>query len=186
MRWTPLALLFLVVGCGGAHQVAARQAPAKDPRACTAAAPGFRTCFKPGIPSNPTIERRAASGWTVLTGPLKHPDPSAEWGPQVWVSPDRQTLLAEWVFPCDSAVSVFLPVRGGTPRVVTGQLDWRKAPLSRALGWTRDAKPVCVSSASAACSSSTRDRSADCTRGRRAARAARRSRRSSRPRPCLS
>jgi hypothetical protein len=138
MRRSLLLLLLVVAGCGGGHQVAVRQAPAKNPRICRAAAPGFRTCFKPGIPSNPTIERRAGSGWTVLAGPLKHPDALAEWGPEVWVSPDRQTLLAEWHFPCDSAVTVFLPLRGGTPRVVTGQLDWRKAPISRALGWTRD------------------------------------------------
>jgi hypothetical protein len=88
---------------------------------------------------HPTIERMTASGWAVVTGPLKHPDPSAQWG-RVWLSPDSRTLLAEWQFPCDSEVGVFVPMRGGTPRVVTGQLDWRKAPISRPLGWTRDGK----------------------------------------------
>jgi hypothetical protein len=61
------------------------------------------------------------------------------WG-RVWLSPDRQTLLAEWEFPCDSAVAVFVPAQGGTPRVVTGQRDWRKAPISRPLGWTHHGK----------------------------------------------
>jgi hypothetical protein len=54
--------------------------------------------------------------------------------------PDGQTLLAEWLFPCDSAVAVFVPLGAGTPRVVTGQLDRRKAPISRPLGWTPDGK----------------------------------------------
>jgi hypothetical protein len=65
--------------------------------------------------------------------------PDAAWG-RVWLSPDSRTLLAEWLFPCDSAVAVFVPLGGGTPRVVTGQLDWRKAPISRPLGWTHDGK----------------------------------------------
>jgi hypothetical protein len=43
-------------------------------------------------------------------------------------------------FPCDSAVAAFVPLQGGTPRAVTGQRDWRKAPISRPLGWTSDGK----------------------------------------------
>jgi hypothetical protein len=88
---------------------------------------------------HPTIERRAGSSWVVVTGPLPHPDPTAVWG-QVWLSPDRRTLLAEWQFPCDSAVAVFVPARGGKAWLVTGQADWRKAPISRPLGWTPDGK----------------------------------------------
>jgi hypothetical protein len=68
------------------------------------------------------------------------PDTFAEWGPDLWLSPDARTLLAEWDFPCDSSVAVFVPFDGGAPRVSTGQRDWRKAPISRPLGWTRDGK----------------------------------------------
>ena len=31
---------------------------------------------------------------------------------------------------------VFVPAGGGTPPVVTGQMDWRNAPVSDGLGWT--------------------------------------------------
>jgi hypothetical protein len=64
---------------------------------------------------------------------------SAQWG-AVWVSPDRRTLLADWQYPCDSAAATFVPAMGGTPRLVTGERDWRKAPISRAVGWRRDGK----------------------------------------------
>ena len=61
------------------------------------------------------------------------------WG-AVWISPDRRTLLAEWEYPCDSAAAVFVPANGGKPRLVTGERDWRKAPIAHALGWTSDGK----------------------------------------------
>jgi hypothetical protein len=101
---------------------------------------GFRTCWGPNARHpNPTIERRTASGWTVVTGPLKPAEPSAQWG-AVWLSPDRRWLVAEWEYPCDSAAVVFVPARGGKARIATGEKDWRKAPVARALGWTRDGK----------------------------------------------
>jgi hypothetical protein len=100
----------------------------------------FRTCWGPDAQDpNPTIERRTATGWALVTGPMKPRDMSAQWG-EVWVSPDHRTLLAEWQYPCDSAAVVFVPAAGGTPRVVTGERDWRKAPGARPLGWTRDGK----------------------------------------------
>jgi len=140
VRWRAFALLLLVTGCGGTQHVASRSVATKVPRSCTLATPAFRTCLV-GRKQHPTIERLTASGWVVVTGPLKHADPDAEWGDgALWLSPDSQTLLAEWVFPCDSAVAVFVPLRGGTPGVVTGQLDWRKAPMSRPLGWTADGR----------------------------------------------
>jgi hypothetical protein len=131
-------LLLVASGCGNTGHATTRQAQSYRPsKTCTRAAPAFRTCFLGARNVHPTIERMTAAGWAVVTGPLKHPDPSAQWG-RVWLSPDSRTLLAEWQFPCDSEVGVFVPMRGGTARVVTGQLDWRKAPISRPLGWTRD------------------------------------------------
>jgi hypothetical protein len=126
----PLTLLLLAAGCGGARHVAVRQAPVRNPRTCTMSAPGFRTCSAV-MPSNATIERRTTSGWKVLTGPLKPQDPAAEWG-EVSLSPDGRTLLAAYEYPCDSAVVVFVPAAGGTPRVVTGEADWRRAPVAHA------------------------------------------------------
>jgi hypothetical protein len=141
VRISALAVLVLAVGCGEATHATTQQARAHQPaKTCERAAPAFRTCFQNGRDLRPTIERMTASGWAVVTGPLKHADPDAMWRPKIWVSPDADTSLAEWDFPCDSAVAVFVPMRGGSPRVVTGQLDWRKAPISRPLGWTRDGK----------------------------------------------
>jgi hypothetical protein len=139
VRWSALALVVLAAGCGGTQHVGSRTRPAQVRKTCMRATPAFRTCVLVGPPLRPTIERMTAAGWAVVTGPLKHPDPDAQWG-RVWLSPDSRTVLAEWDFPCDSAVGVFVPLRGGTPRVVTGQLDWRKAPISRPLGWTRDGR----------------------------------------------
>jgi hypothetical protein len=57
------------------------------------------------------------------------------WG-SVRKSPDGKTLLIQWDHPCDSAHSFFIPASGGRARVVTGERDWRKAPVTYALGWT--------------------------------------------------
>jgi hypothetical protein len=100
----------------------------------------FRTCWGPNaLHPNPTIERRTPSGWELVTGPLIPSDMSAQWG-AVWLSPDQQTLLADWQYPCDSSVVVFVPARGGEARLVTGERDWRKAPVADGVGWTRDGK----------------------------------------------
>jgi hypothetical protein len=99
----------------------------------------YRTCFSVGVHTRPTIERWAASGWRVVTGPLEPREPSAQWYGG-WLSADRRTLLVDWQFPCDSSVALFVPALGGKPRLVTGEKDWPKAPLARSLGWTHDGK----------------------------------------------
>jgi len=141
VRARALVLLVLVAaGCGGkaAAPVQGRHVVRPSPD-CTAAAPGYRTCFAfPGHPA--TIERRVGSEWKLVTGPLKPADPTARWGLQVRLSPDKRTLLADWDFPCDSSVTVFVPATGGVPRLVTGERDWRRAPISRPLGWTTGGK----------------------------------------------
>src|SRR6266487_4629121 len=102
MRWMPLVLVFAAVGCGGAHEVAARKATTHDARTCTPSAPAFRTCFDSrSLKPRPTIERMTASGWSVVARSLQPPDPSTQWGPKVWLSPDGRTLLAEWLYACD-------------------------------------------------------------------------------------
>jgi hypothetical protein len=62
------------------------------------------------------------------------------WGTRAWLSPDRRTLLAEWLYPCDGHIAVFVPATGGKPRIVTGEADWRKAPPTYPLGWTPSGK----------------------------------------------
>jgi len=166
MRWVlVLAVAVLAAGCGGQKKTADEKTGAglakvettcveglncEAPevkaagRSCNPAGQGyrgreFRACSNRGVPSNPTIERRTAAGWTVVTGPLKPAEPSAQWG-AVWISPNRRMLLAEWQYPCDSSAAVFVSASGGKPRLVTGERDWRTAPVARALGWTSDGK----------------------------------------------
>ena len=138
MRWIAVGLAICAAGCGSSYYNASSNAAAQPVRMCTRATPAFRTCLV-GRKHRPTIERSTASGWLVVAGPLRPSDPAAEWG-DLSLSPDGRMLLADWLFPCDSAVAVFVPLDGGKPRVVTGQLDWREAPLSSGLGWTRDGK----------------------------------------------
>jgi len=127
-------------GCGAADRKVARVKSPQTHRSCLATSVfGFRTCSSAKPPANPTIERRTASGWKVVTGPLRPPDPAAEWG-EVSLSADGRTLLAEYQYPCDSAAVVFVSAEGGVPRLVTGEADWRKAPVAHALGWTRDGR----------------------------------------------
>ena len=75
-----------------------------------------------------------------MAGPLKPVEMGSGWGTDVRPSPDGRTLLAEWSFPCDGHLAVFVPVAGGPPRIVTGEKDWRKAPPTVPLGWTSGGK----------------------------------------------
>jgi hypothetical protein len=141
-----IVFVILLCGCGNEQHAVVKAkvaAPAKrsqTDRTCDAAGvPNIRTCVNKGIPSRPTIERWTGSRWRVVTGPLDPPEPSAAWA-EVSLSPDGRTLLAAWVYPCDSAAVVFVPARGGAPRLVTGEKDWRDAPVAHPLGWTQDGR----------------------------------------------
>jgi hypothetical protein len=141
-RLLVILAVFAAVGCGETrHAVNADVTTTRrDPRTCSAlSAHGYRACFSAGVYTKPTIERRTPNGWQVLARSLRPPEPSAQWYGG-WLSHDRRMLLVDWGFPCDSAVAVFVPTDGGKPRVVTGEADWRKAPLSRGLGWTSGGK----------------------------------------------
>ena len=58
------------------------------------------------------------------------------------VSPDGGTLLVTWYAECEVPTALVVPVAGGTPRAVTGEADWTKAPESTALGWTNDGRAL--------------------------------------------
>jgi len=139
-----LALLLVLttaiaVGCGVSDRPAASM-DASSHRLCDPTGiRGFRTCENDTFPLSATIEHRTGSSWHVVTGPLPHPESAASWH-VVSLSPDRRILLAEWTYPCDSAAVVFVPVRHGSPWIATGEKDWRKAPIARALGWTSNGK----------------------------------------------
>jgi hypothetical protein len=46
------------------------------------------------------------------------------------------TLLAQWTAECEGPYAFFVPARGGTPRLVTGERSMENAPASIAHGWT--------------------------------------------------
>jgi hypothetical protein len=61
---------------------------------------------------------------------------------KAYLSPDGKTLLAQWSAECEVPRAFLVPVRGGTPRVVTGEADWGKAHPSVADGWTEDGRAI--------------------------------------------
>lgn len=60
------------------------------------------------------------------------------WYTSAEVSPDGRTLLLQYSGQCETPNAFFEPVTGGRPQPVTGEADWRVAPESSAIGWTRD------------------------------------------------
>jgi hypothetical protein len=52
------------------------------------------------------------------------------------------TLLAQWTAECEVPFAFFVPARGGTPRLVTGERSLRNAPSSIAHGWTTSGQAI--------------------------------------------
>jgi hypothetical protein len=61
---------------------------------------------------------------------------------KAYLSPDGKTFLAEWSAECEIPTAFFVPVRGGVPRLVTGESDWTKAHPSQADGWSQDGSAI--------------------------------------------
>jgi len=61
---------------------------------------------------------------------------------KAYLSPDGKTFLAQWSAECEIPAAFFVPVRGGVPRVVTGEANWGNAPSSVADGWTEDGRAI--------------------------------------------
>jgi hypothetical protein len=61
---------------------------------------------------------------------------------KAFLSPDGKTFLAQWSAECEVPFAFLVPVRGGVPRVVTGEADWTEAPRSSADGWTEDGRAI--------------------------------------------
>jgi hypothetical protein len=154
-----VALAVVAAGCGssGTSSVAqpptvAQQPPPPAPvvqkkkkqpqQNCTRSrrAEGFRMCAG-------TIERRVQGHWKVVVGiPQGGRSRAAgswvlngSWR-AVWLSPDGKTLLAQWSAECETRYAFFAPASGGRSRTVTGELNYRKAPESQALGWAEDGR----------------------------------------------
>jgi hypothetical protein len=59
-----------------------------------------------------------------------------------FLSPDGDTLLAQWTAECEVPYAFFVPARGGTPRPVTGERSIEDAPPSIAHGWTMSGEAI--------------------------------------------
>jgi hypothetical protein len=113
-------------------------------RTCEAQAGGFRTCMNAGPNYHSTIEHRESAGtWILVTGPVqfRSRDAGGYWL-DVFVSPDKKTLLAQWSGECESPNAFLVPARGGAPRSVSGERDWWKAPESGVVGWAKDGRAI--------------------------------------------
>jgi hypothetical protein len=91
----------------------------------------------------PTDRRKASAIYAGvsgrrLVGPLEGgaKRPRGYWR-SVRVSPDGTTLLVTWSGECEIPTAFFVGASGGQPHAVTGEDDWRRAPESLGLDWTR-------------------------------------------------
>ena len=137
----------MLAGCGGAdedHAATTRVTVAAAPvEHCVAARSShLRLCERAGAPyeSNATIQRRYGTAWRVVarTPPLpraRRMPPLGFWR-KAWLSPDGETVLAEWSGECEVPHAFFVAAKNGSMRVVTGERDWTTSPESIALGWS--------------------------------------------------
>jgi hypothetical protein len=59
-----------------------------------------------------------------------------------FVSRDAKMLLLQWIAECEVPYAYFVSVRGGVPRLVTGERSTADAPESIADGWTSDGRAI--------------------------------------------
>ena len=99
-----------------------------------------------GIAADLTFHYAICGGRFVRDGePLaigKPPGAKVGHWAKAYLSPDGKTFLAQWSAECEVPFAFLVPVRGGVPRVVTGEADWTKAPQSSADGWTGDGRAI--------------------------------------------
>ena len=95
-------------------------------------------------PDATAIDVLSLSGRHTIAGIPPHgsppPDHPGFWA-KAYLSPDGKTVLALWSRECESPTAFFAP-RAGSLRPVTGERDWRKAPESVPLGWSRRGEAV--------------------------------------------
>lgn len=148
-RLAPIVLLAVALaGCGGADEPAGAPPPKPTPvgKCKSIESPLFRLCGQPTMKMRAvasTIQRRDGSGWRRLAGPPAHSIvdgiPHGYWR-DAYLAPDRHVLLAQWSGECEIPIAFFVDAESGELRPVTGEADWREAPESIALGWSRDGR----------------------------------------------
>jgi hypothetical protein len=162
-RARKLAGLFAVlalaaVGCGAEDREGA--STSRDSTQPTGTAPSeFRSCQETSTGRSALIvlcqERKQGQHGVFLLDeggqrsalPIAPPETASDSvlvGHWDWaaLSPDGETLLAQWSAECEVPIAFFVPARGGKPRVVSVQDDWTTSPTSIALGWTTDGRAI--------------------------------------------
>jgi hypothetical protein len=84
---------------------------------------------------------RKSGGDAHLLVPLPKDDLGGHWE-YAYPSPDGSRLLLGYSGECEIPIAFFAPATGGTAVPVTGESDWNDAPLSIALGWTKDGRAL--------------------------------------------
>jgi hypothetical protein len=142
----------LASSCGGEEErgatthLPARTTPVPKQECTPASARGFRVCAHVygAPPTTPaTIQRREGTGWRVLVaGPPRSVHDGLQVGhwADAWLSPDGETLLAQWSAECEIPIAFFVDLTTRSMRPVTGEKRWTNAPESIALGWSGDGR----------------------------------------------
>lgn len=94
-----------------------------------------------------TIERRVGNAWRIVAfeppGQYGYAPDAGRWFPDgeweaLWLSPDGETLAAQWSAGCETTYSYFVPARGGKPTSVTRGAN--PNPMSYVIGWEADGR----------------------------------------------
>jgi hypothetical protein len=116
--------------------------PPRALAACTPMEPGrndrFLLCWRPNAGDRGEFSFRGR-GRIPIAYPSK--GPAGHWSGG-FLSPDGDTLLAQWTAECEVPYAFFVPARGGTPRPVTGERRIEDAPPSIAHGWTQSGEAI--------------------------------------------
>jgi hypothetical protein len=130
-------------GCGGEDAPAVAKTTSRTGAlaACSLMEPGrndrFLLCWRPNT----------GRGGFAFRGrgriPIAYPyeGPAGHWSGG-FLSPDGDTLLAQWTAECEVPYAFFVPVSGGTPRPVTGERSIEDASPSIAHGWTQSGEAI--------------------------------------------
>jgi hypothetical protein len=135
-------VLLLCAGCGGTTTVTTTRTVTARP-AAPAAMP--RCVLLSGLAqySYDVCDRKTIR---FRGRPLNVPRPVGAGPVGGWlggfVSRDGDTLLMQWSAECEVPFAYFVPVRGGVPRLVTGERSMADAPESIADGWTSDGRAI--------------------------------------------
>jgi hypothetical protein len=143
-----------LVACGAGEREATTRAvsPPVDRGECqrigTFHGEALRLCFQPNandhgrfVLANGTTARELAVSPPWPTPTASDAGKAGHWA---WaaVSPDEQTLLAQWSAECEVPVAFLVDLARGAPAPITGESDWAKSPMSVALGWTTDGRAI--------------------------------------------